>query len=83
MTMMNISLPDALQTFVDEQVRERGYDNSSEYVRELIRNDQERRQLRSLQLDGAGSESTQAVTSDYFEDFRKRMSKVAKPSGQA
>ena len=52
MTMMNISLPDALQTFVDEQVRERGYDNSSEYVRELIRNDQERRQLRSLLLDG-------------------------------
>jgi antitoxin ParD1/3/4 len=83
MTMMNISLPDALQTFVDEQVRERGYDNSSEYVRELIRNDQERRQLRSLLLDGAGSESTQAVTSDYFEDLRKRMSKVAKPSGQA
>ena len=82
MTTMNISLPDALQTFVDEQVRERGYDNSSEYVRELIRNDQERRQLRSL-LDGAGSESTQAVTSDYFEDLRKRMTKATKPSGPA
>lgn len=83
MTMMNISLPDALQTFVDEQVRERGYDTSSEYVRELIRNDQERRQLRSLLLDGAGSEAKQAVTSDYFEDLRKRMTKAAKPSGQA
>jgi antitoxin ParD1/3/4 len=83
MTMMNISLPEALQTFVDEQVRERGYDNSSEYVRELIRNDQERRQLRSLLLDGAGSEATQAVTSDYFEDLRKRMTKAAKPSGAA
>jgi antitoxin ParD1/3/4 len=83
MTTMNISLPDALKTFVDEQVSERGYGTSSEYVRELISNDMDRRQLRSLLLDGAGSEPTQAVTSDYFEDLRKRMSKVAKPSGQA
>ncbi len=59
---MNISLPESLKTFVDEQVSERGYGTSSEYVRELIRNDQERRQLRSLLLDGADSEATQAVT---------------------
>ena len=83
MTTMNISLPDALKTFVDEQVSERGYGTSSEYVRELISNDMDRRQLRSLLLDGAGSEPTQAVTLDYFEDLRKRMSKVAKPSSQA
>jgi antitoxin ParD1/3/4 len=62
MSTMNISLPESLKTFVDEQVSERGYGTSSEYVRELIRNDQERRQLRSLLLDGAGSEATQAVT---------------------
>ncbi len=83
MSSMNISLPEALKAFVDEQVSERGYGNSSEYVRELIRNDQERQQLRSLLLDGAGSETTQAVTSDYFEDLRKRMTKAAKPSGPA
>ena len=80
---MNISLPESLKTFVDEQVSERGYGTSSEYVRELIRNDQERRQLRSLLLDGAGSEATHAVTSEYFEDLRKRMTKAAKPSGPA
>ena len=34
---MNISLPDALKSFVDAQVTERGYSTSSEYVRELIR----------------------------------------------
>ena len=62
MSTMNISLPESLKTFVDEQVSERGYGTSSEYVRELIRNDQERRQLRSLLLDGADSEATQAVT---------------------
>ena len=83
MTTMNISLPEALKSFVDEQVSQRGFGTSSEYVRDLIRNDQERRQLRGLLLDGAGSEATQAVTSDYFEDLRKRMTKAAKPSGQA
>jgi putative addiction module CopG family antidote len=50
---MNISLPDTLKSFVDEQVSQRGYGTSSEYVRELIRKDQERLQLRSLLLAGA------------------------------
>ena len=83
MTTMNISLPEALKSFVDEQVSQRGFGTSSEYVRDLIRNDQERRQLRGLLLDGAGSEATQAVTSDYFEDLRKRMTKATKPTGPA
>jgi putative addiction module CopG family antidote len=37
---MNISLPDSLKTFVDEQVSQRGYGTCSEYVHELIRKDQ-------------------------------------------
>jgi putative addiction module CopG family antidote len=47
MTTMNISLPDALKSFVDEQVTGRGYGTSSEYVRELIRKDQERNRCRA------------------------------------
>ncbi len=46
MSTMNISLPDTLKTFVDEQVSQRGYGTSSEYVRELIRKDQDCQQLR-------------------------------------
>ena len=49
---MNISLPDSLKDFVDEQVNERGYGTSSEYVRELIRKDKDRLRLRSLLLAG-------------------------------
>ena len=41
MTTMNISLPETLKSFVDGQVVERGYGTSSEYVRELIRKDQD------------------------------------------
>ena len=37
MSTMNISLPDTLKSFVDEQVSQRGYGTSSEYVRALIR----------------------------------------------
>lgn len=58
MSTMNISLPERLKAFVDEQVAERGYGTSSEYVRELIRRDQERLHLRRLLLDGAEPPST-------------------------
>jgi antitoxin ParD1/3/4 len=49
MSTMNISLPAELKDFVDNQVK-RGYGTSSEYVRELIRKDQERVRLRELLL---------------------------------
>ncbi len=39
MSTMNISLPESLRSFVDEQVSRRGYGTSSEYFRELIRKD--------------------------------------------
>jgi len=53
--MMNISLPDALRIYVDEQVAGRGFGTGSEYIRALIRKDQDRRRLRTLLLDGTGS----------------------------
>ena len=50
MSTMNISLPDTLKSFVDEQVHQGSYGTSSEYVRELIRKDQDRLHLRGLLL---------------------------------
>jgi antitoxin ParD1/3/4 len=70
MSTMNISLPAALKTFVDEQVAGRGFGTSSEYVRELIRKDQDRQQLRGLLLRGAASEPTAAADESYFESLR-------------
>lgn len=70
---MNVSLPDMLKSFVDEQVSQRGYGTHSEYVRELIRKDQDRQHLRSLLLAGAASEPTSAVDPDYFESLRARV----------
>lgn len=72
MSTMNISLPEALKSFVDEQVESRGYGTSSEYVRELIRRDQDRQRLRTLLLEGASSAPTKPVSEVYFERLRKR-----------
>ena len=73
MTTMNISLPDALKSFVDEQVASRGYGTSSEYVRELIRKDQDRQRLRGLLLGGAATEAMAAADGEYFGRLRERV----------
>lgn len=72
MGTMNISLPDYLKSFVDEQVAGRGYGTSSEYIRELIRRDQDRLFLRRLLLDGASSAQTEPVDRHYFSRLRDR-----------
>jgi antitoxin ParD1/3/4 len=73
MGTMNISLPDTLKSFVDEQVAERGYGTSSEYVRELIRKDQDRQRLRNLLLEGAASPPAATADAEYFDGLRKRV----------
>lgn len=70
---MNISLPDELKAFVNEQVAQRGFGTSSEYVRELIRKDQDRAQLRSVLLAGAASRVTTTANPKYFEKLRARV----------
>jgi antitoxin ParD1/3/4 len=72
---MNISLPDSLRAFVEEQVSARGYGTSSEYVRELIRKDLDRQHLRGLLLEGASSDPTEPANAQYFEELRDRVRK--------
>lgn len=72
MSTMNISLPGALKSFVDEQVAHRGFGTSSEYVRELIRGDQERQRLRGLLLEGAQSPAGAPIDGAYFAGLRER-----------
>ncbi|MGC2745376.1 MAG: type II toxin-antitoxin system ParD family antitoxin [Candidatus Angelobacter sp.] len=43
MTSLNISLPDALKAYVEGQVASGDWGTPSEYIRELIRQDKERR----------------------------------------
>jgi antitoxin ParD1/3/4 len=73
MSTINISLPEDLESFIDEQVRSRGYGTSSEYVRELIRHDRDRLQFRHLLLSGAGSEPLDPADAAYFGKLRQRL----------
>jgi antitoxin ParD1/3/4 len=76
MSTMNISLPETLRRFVDEQVAGRGYGTSSEYMRDLIRNDQDRQHLRGLLLAGASSPPATPADDAWFADLRGRASKA-------
>jgi antitoxin ParD1/3/4 len=75
---MNISLPESLKSFVDEQVTQRGYGTSSEYVRELIRKDADVLRLRGMLLQGAASAAAAAVDASYFSALRERVQKRAR-----
>lgn len=73
MSTMNISLPEALKDFVDQQVAVRGYSSSSEYVRELIRLDQDREKLRGLLLEGSSSGPARVADQGFFDELRQRV----------
>ena len=71
MTTVNVSLPDDLKSFVDSRVCEGSYGSASEYVRDLIRRDQDRRQLRAALLEGARSPIAGPADAAYFESLRQ------------
>lgn len=50
MSSLNISLPEALKDYIEGQVKSGDWSTPSEYIRELIRQDKERR-LRNLEQD--------------------------------
>lgn len=73
---MNISLTEPLKRFVDEQVREGGFSSTSDYVRALIRDRQQREaedKLRALIAEGLASGPGRPVTADFFTEQRKRL----------
>ena len=78
MSTMNISLPEPLKRFVDSQVESGSYGTSSEYVRMLIRREQEKEAFRQLILDGMNSPIGSAVDDAYFERLRNRIRDRAK-----
>ena len=73
MTTMNVSIPDELKAFVDEQVGSGGYGSTSEFVRDLIRREQDRQRLRTLLLDGAASAPGPVADDEYFRALRSRV----------
>lgn len=78
MKSMNISLPDSMRTYVEEQVANGGYSTASEYFRELVRNDQQRKaqeRLEVLLLEGLNSGTATGITAQDWQDIRQTVRK--------
>ena len=70
MPTMNISLPDRLNDFVDAQISSGRYSSVSEYVRELIREYEERKaeaRLEAMLLEGLASQESELNHQDFID----------------
>ena len=81
MQTMNISLPDPMKEYVEEQVSAGGYSSVSEYVRELVRADQKKKAQEALEerlLEALQSGDAIDVTPKMWEDLRQKVRARAK-----
>ena len=73
MTSMNISLPEELKKYVEAQAKS-GYSTPSEYVRELIRQDQKQRakeKLDQLLLAGLNSGDPIPANAKFWGELKR------------
>jgi antitoxin ParD1/3/4 len=86
METMNISLPDPLKQYVDSQVAAGAYSSASEYIRRLIREDQERRHREEIDqklLEAMdGGPSTPLTPQDWADIRREVRERAAQRAGQ-
>jgi len=71
---LNISLPESMRDWVDDQVRHGGYGTVSEYFRYLIRDEQKRatrEQIDAKLLAAIESGEPIQVTPEYWDGFRE------------
>lgn len=70
MATMNVSLPDTMKIWVESQSKDGRYSNASDYVRDLIRRDQERQraiaEIQNLVDEGLSSGAATAFDFDAF-----------------
>lgn len=85
MQTMNISLPDVLKSFVDQQITLGRYSTASEYVRELIREDEKRKaekHFEALLLEGIQSEETPLTPQDWADIRKEAMARIKRRKKQ-
>jgi len=73
MASLNISLPAPLREWIESQIKGGRYGNASEYVRELIRRDQERQaqqRLEQMLLEGVKSGKASPLTKQDWAELR-------------
>jgi len=81
MQTMNISLPDPMKQYVEEQVTVGDYSSASEYMRELVRADQKRNtkeQLEQTLLESLLDADPQKATPEFWATLRDELGKRSK-----
>ena len=76
MDTMNIALPESMKEFVQEQVSKGGFSSASEYMRDLIRADQKRKEREALEaeiLKGLRSGESTPMTAADWEEIRREV----------
>ena len=84
MTTLNISLPESMRAFIDEQITQGGYSTASEYIRDLIRQAQKQvaqEKLDSLLLEGLESGKSIEVTDEWWQEKQERLIKLRRKEG--
>ncbi len=85
MTTMNISLPESMRAYIDQKVSLGGYSTASEYVRQLIREDQKaaaQERLELLLMEGIESGPSREMTAEDWEQLRRRVWQRQTESGK-
>lgn len=75
MADLNISLPETMRGFIEEQVTEGRYRTASHYVQALVEEDQKRKaqeRLEALLLEGLESGPATPMTDADWDDMRRR-----------
>lgn len=75
MSTMNISLPDTMRSFVEQRIAQEGYSTASEYIHQLIREDQQRqagKRLEAMLLQGLSGESIE-VSDAWWEEKKAKL----------
>lgn len=70
MTSISISLSESMKAFIEQQVAKGGYSSPSEYLQELISQDQKRKEqehLEELLIEGLESGEFIEVTDEWWE----------------
>jgi antitoxin ParD1/3/4 len=85
-TSMNISLPESMRAWVEEIVKKHGYGTASEYFRELVRQDQQRREREAVEarlLEALDSGPMAEMTKADWEHIRREVrERIARRGGK-
>ena len=88
MSTMNISLPEEMRFWVEEEVQRGGFSSASEYFRQLLRDAKARQEeqaqrtrLQALLIQGIESGHVQAADAAWWESLRAEVGANAKQPG--